>query len=52
MRVDISAHVKLRNRLSTIRMFIRIAVVEALKSCVDETVDEVEGAFVRDWATN
>ena len=46
--MDISAHVKLRNRLSTMRMFIRMADVEALKSCVGGTVDEVEGAFVCD----
>ena len=34
------------------RMFIRMAVVEALKPFVGGTVDEVEGAFVCDWATN
>jgi hypothetical protein len=54
MRVDISAHVKLRNRLRNMRMFIRIESAEALKEPWAGRMadDEVEGAFDCDWATS
>jgi len=37
--VDISAHVRLRNRLRNIRMLMRIAILDGVKGCV--TVDGI-----------
>ena len=54
--VDISAHVKLRNRLRNIRILMRIAILDGAKGCV--TVDGMaEGItdvllFGWDWATS